>query len=134
VRPDGRWLAYQSDETGRFEVYVQPFPNGGSKWLVSAGGGREPLWARNGEELFYRIGRKVMAASIRIGPHFEVETPELLFEGRFRSHGGFGFPNYDITPDGQQFVMIRGEAPAPLTEIHVVVNWFEELKRLVPTE
>lgn len=134
ISPDGRWLAYQSDETGRHEVSVQPFPDGGSKWLVSAGGGVQPLWAPNGEELFYRNGNKVMAASIRTGPDFEVETPFLLFEGSFGLGGGLGRPNYDITPDGRRFVMIDQETPPPQTEVYVVLNWFEELNRLVPTE
>jgi Tol biopolymer transport system component len=134
ISPDGRWLAYQSDETGRFEVYVQPFPEGGSKWLVSVGGGTEPLWARNGEELFYRSGQRVMAASIRSGPNFEAESPALLFEGPFSPSLGFGSPAYDITPDGDRFVMIAPETPTPQTEFYVVVNWLEELKRLAPTD
>ena len=87
ISPDGRWLAYQSDETGRFEIYVQPFPYGGRKWLVSAGGGVEPLWARNGEELFYRNGNSVLVASIQPGPNFEAETPDLLFDGQFSTPG-----------------------------------------------
>jgi len=134
ISPDGRWLAYQSDETGDSEVYVQPFPEGGSKWLVSAGGGTEPLWARGGGELFYRNGTKVMSVAVRSGPDFEAETPELLFEHPFRRGGGFGSPHYDVTPDGQRFVMIETETQVPQTEFYVVVNWIEELKRLVPTD
>jgi serine/threonine protein kinase/Tol biopolymer transport system component len=134
ISPDGQWLAYQSDETGRFEVYVQPFPDGGKKWLVSAGGGTQPLWARNGEELFYRYGKNIMAASIRPGPNFEAETPELLFEFPYLAASGYGSPDYDITPDGQRFVMIETETQVPRTEFYVVVNWLEELKRLVPAE
>jgi Tol biopolymer transport system component len=134
ISPDGRWLAYQSNETGRFEVYIQPFPDGGRKWLVSAGGGTQPLWARNGEELFFRNGDKVMVVSVRPGPDFEASTPRLLFEFPSLGFTGYGSPNYDITPDGQSFVMIEPEAQIPQTEFYAVVNWIEELKRLVPTE
>jgi WD40 repeat protein len=132
ISPDGQWLAYVSDETGRLEVYVQPFPDGGSKWLVSIGGGTEPLWAPSGEELFYRNGDQVMMVAIGPGPDFVAGSPELLFETPALLTTGLGLPDYDISPDGQRFVMIAPENQARETEIYVVQNWFAELNRIVP--
>jgi eukaryotic-like serine/threonine-protein kinase len=132
--PDGRWLAYISDESGRFEIYVQPFPGPGGKWQISTEGGREPVWNRNGRELFYRSGDKMMAVDIATQSGFSAGTPRMLFEGRYNPAAGTT-PNYDVSLDGQRFLMIKpneaGEA-AP-TQINVVLNWFEELKQKVPT-
>ncbi len=127
--PDGRWLAYESNETGRSEIYVQPFPGPGGKWQISTEGGVRPVWARNGQELFYRNDDKLMVASITTEPSFSAGKPRLVFEGRYW-HAGL---DYDIAPDGQHFVMIKEstEQMAP-TQINVVLNWFEELKRRVP--
>jgi serine/threonine-protein kinase len=132
ISPDGRWLAYASAESGRFEVYVQPFPEGGRRWQVSADGGREPLWSHNGRELFYRQGKSMMAAPIAGGSDFQPGRVQKLFEGDYASSGGYGRPNYDVTADGSRFLMVRREAPqatAP-AEIHVILNWAKELKRL----
>jgi len=131
--PDGHWLAYISDESGRFEIYVQPYPGPGGKWQISTEGGAEPLWNPNGRELFYRSGDKMMAVDIATQPSFSAGKPRVLFEGRY--HPAYGTAtNYDVSPDGQRFLMIKpneaGEA-AP-TQINVVLNWFEELKRRVP--
>ncbi len=125
--PDSRWLAYQSDESGRNEVYVQPFPGPGGKWQISTEGGSNPRWARNGRELFYRNGNKMMAANIKTEPTFTAGKPRLLFEGQFAAGGG------DVSPDGQRFLMIQAVEPEqPATQINVVLNWFEELKRKAP--
>jgi serine/threonine-protein kinase len=132
ISPDGRWLAYSSNESGRFEVYVRPFPQGDGRWQISSGGGREPLWARNGHELFYRLDKKVMAVSIPGGTALNPGKVEQLFEGNYATTGGYGKPNYDVSPDGQHFLMVRREAPeapAPI-DIEIVLNWAEELKRL----
>jgi Tol biopolymer transport system component len=130
--PDGRWLAYVSDESGRYEVYLQPYPGPGERWLVSTDGGREPIWSTNGEELFYRTGSSMVAVTVETEPSFTLGTPRLLFEEEYFSQDMA--PNYDVLPDSQQFVMIREDAlPAP-TRINIVLNWFEELKRLVPTD
>jgi len=130
--PDGRWLAYSSDETSRLEIYVQPFPGPGGKVQISTDGGIEPLWARNGE-LFYRNGDRMMAVETRTQPTFTTGTPRLIFEGLYDQIGG-GNTNYDVTADGQRFVMVKpaGQEAAAPTQIHVVLNWFEELKRRVP--
>jgi Tol biopolymer transport system component len=133
--PDGHWLAYVSDETGHWEVYVQPYPGPGGKWQISVDGGTEPAWNPNGRELFYRSGRKMMAAEIVTQLGFTVGKPRVLFESDFLLTP-LQFSNYDVSQDGQRFLMLKlddaGEtAPA---QINVVLNWFEELKRLAPTE
>ena len=129
--PDGRWLAYMSNESGRNEVYVQPFPGPGGKWQISTGGGTELVWARNGRELFYRNGDKMMVVDIQTQPTLAASTPRLLFEGSYERANNFR-PNYDVTPDGQRFVMIKGSEALQATQINVVLNWFEELKRRMP--
>jgi serine/threonine-protein kinase len=131
--PDGRWLAYQSNESGGNDVYVQPFPGPGGKWQISAGGGFEPIWSRNGRELFYRIGDKMMAVDIETTPTFRAGTPRMLFEQPGYSSSS---RQYDVAPDGQRFLMLKLQRDAANTppQIVVVKNWFEELKRLVPRD
>ena len=130
--PDGRWLAYTSDESGRSELYVQPFPGPGGKWMISTGGGTEPVWARDGRELFYRSGDKLMAVTIASEPAFVARLPRVLFEGAFEPTGT-GTSGFDVSPDGRRFLMIQPTAPErPVTQINVVINWFEELRQRVP--
>ena len=130
--PDGRWLAYVSDESGRFEVYVQPFPGPGGKWMISTDGGTEPVWARDGRELFYRSGDKLMAVTIAGEPAFVAGLPRALFEGAFEPTGT-GTSGFDVSPDGRRFLMIQPTAPErPVTQVNVVINWFEELRQRVP--
>ncbi len=132
--PDGRWLAYISNESGRYEIYVQPYPGPGGKWQISTEGGTEPIWNPNGRELFYRSGDKMMAVDIATQPSFTAGKPRVLFEGRYELSPATT-PNYDVSPDGQRFLMLKpAEASeAAPTQINVVLNWFEELKRRVPT-
>jgi serine/threonine-protein kinase len=131
--PNGRWVAYLSDEMGQAEVYVRPYPERDPKIPISTGGGVEPVWARDGRELFYRNGDKMMVVSITVEPTFIPSKPEMLFEGQYRLSAP-GYPYYDVAPDGQRFVMIKasGVRSAP-TYVNVVLNWFEELNRLLPT-
>ena len=132
--PDGRWLAYSSDESGRFEVYVVPFPGPGAKWQISTEGGREPVWARNGRELFYRNGDKMLVVAIAMQPTLTVGTPRVLFERHYERGPGFR-PNYDVAPDGQRFVMIKAsEQEVARIQLHVLLNWFDELRRRVRTD
>ena len=132
--PDGRWLAYISNESGRREVYVQAYPAPGRKWQISTEGGNAPVWARSGKELFYRNGNKMMAVEITTQPTFRAGTPTLLFEGQYVQSGP-GRADYDITPDGRRFLMVKEDKPREgPRQINVVLNWFEELKRLVPIE
>ena len=130
--PDGKWIAYVSNELGPINVYVSPYPKPDVKYLVSEEeGGGEPVWSPDGRELFYRSGNRMMAVSVQTEPSFSVGKPRVLFEGSYvTTQFGPGRQYYDISPDGQQFVMIK-EARQP--QINVVLNWFEELKRLVPT-
>jgi eukaryotic-like serine/threonine-protein kinase len=132
--PDGRWLAYTSDESGRFEIYVQPYPGPGGKRQISTDGGTEPAWNPNGRELFYRSGDKMMAVDIATQPTFAAGKPRMLFEGPYVPTGTTS-PNYDVSPDGKRFLMLKPteQAEAAPTQINVVLNWFEELKRRVPT-
>ena len=131
--PDGRWLTYVSNESGRREVYIQPYPGPGGKWQISTEGGNEPLWNRNGRELFYRNGNKMMAVDITTQPVFAAGTPKLLFERQYMPPN-LSSPNFDVSPDGQRFLMVK--APMTLaaggTQVSVVLNWFEELKRRAP--
>jgi eukaryotic-like serine/threonine-protein kinase len=132
--PDGRRLAYVSDESGRFEIYVQPYPGPGGKWQISTDGGTEPVWNPNGRELFYRNGSKMMAVEITTQPGFSAGKPRILFEGRYEP-APVPVANYDVSPDGQRFLMLKPsyQAEAAPTQINVVLNWFEELKQKVPT-
>jgi serine/threonine protein kinase/Tol biopolymer transport system component len=131
--PDGRWLAYISDESGRYEIYVQPYPGPGGKWQISTEGGTEPAWNPNGRELFYRSGDKMMAVDIATQPGFAAGKPRMLFERQYVRTPGTN-SNYDVFPDGQRFLMLKAveQAQAAPTQINVVLNWFEELKRRVP--
>jgi hypothetical protein len=132
--PDGRWLVYVSDESGRYEVYAQPYPGPGGKRQISTEGGTEPLWNRNGRELFYRSGNKMMKVQITTEPNFAFGGPQILFDaGQYMPPTGpysYPFPNYDVSPDGQRFLMITKESKP---QINVVLNWSEELKRHVPS-
>jgi serine/threonine protein kinase/Tol biopolymer transport system component len=132
--PDGRWLAYISDESGRFEIYVQPYPGPGGKWQISTEGGTEPMWNPSGRELFYRSGNKMMAVDISTQPSFAAGKPRVLFEGPY-SPTPLTTPNYDVSPDGQRFLMLKPteQGEAARTQINVVLNWFEELKQKVPS-
>jgi eukaryotic-like serine/threonine-protein kinase len=131
--PDGHWLAYASDESGRFEIYVQPYPGPGGKYQISTDGGTEPIWNPLGKELFYRSGEKMMAAEIAMQPSFSAGKPRMLFQGPYLP-SAITYPYYDVSSDGQRFLMIKLEeqTSAPLTQIVVVQNWFEELKQKVP--
>ena len=131
--PDGRWLAYTSDESGRYEIYVQPYPGPGGKWQISTEGGTEPVWNPNGRELFYRSGDKMMTVDIATQPSFAPGNPRVLFEGQYVPTPASA-PNYDVSPDGQRFLMLKPSESAETapTQINVVLNWFEELKQKVP--
>lgn len=126
VSPDSNWLAYVANESGRYEVYVQPFSGPGARVQISTDGGTEPRWSRNGRELFFRAGDKMMA--VEVSPGLRVSRPRLLFQGPYvRTGHNPGYANYDVASDGR-FVMIRSEKEAGPAQINVVLNWFEELK------
>ena len=134
--PDGKWLAYVSDETGQEHVYVRPYPEPDVKWLISGeGGGIEPVWSPDGTELFYRSGKRMMVVSIQTRDQtLNAGKPGVLFEGSYMSHANpNGYPKYDIAPDGNRFLMMKEGTVQDHSQINVVLNWFEEIKRLVPT-
>jgi len=136
--PDGRWVAYESDETGRLEVFVTSFPPGGGKWQISDGGGAQPLWSRDGRELFFRSADGVVSVRAAAeGQTFRASKPEPVFRGAFLGGlrgvtlPGFNFPDYDVSGDGRRFVMFAGSTEKrPATQAKVVLGWFEELRRL----
>jgi serine/threonine-protein kinase len=140
--PDGRWLAYGSNETGRFEVYVRPFPAGEPLRRVSTAGGAAPLCSPDGRQLFFRTYSKevsaleMMVVDVATDGSFTRGQPRTLFHGRdFR--GTIPVRSYDISPDGRRFVMLKRSSdvePRPATRINVVLNWFEELNELVPVD
>ena len=144
VSPDGRWLAYESNAnaSAQFQIYVRPFPDvNGGPWQVSTEGGTQPAWARSGQELFY-VAPDGTLSSVRVerGTTWAASTPrKLLDKPYFRPSTGAGVfagRNYDVSADGQRFLMIKEagpDLPAAPASIVVVQNWFEELKRLVPT-
>ena len=137
--PDGRWLAYCSNESKRPQVYVQAFPGPGPKIQVSSDGGTDPVWKRSGGELYFRNGDKMMAVQVSTAPTFAAGHPRTLWEGHY-SHGmstscgppGATSSNYDVTADGQRFLMIKDEAPdtAVSKQIVVVLGWADEVNRL----
>jgi Tol biopolymer transport system component len=132
VSPDGRSVAYVSDESGRFEVYVQPREDAGSKRQVSTGGGTEPVWSRDGGELFFRNGDTLMSVSLRAGESLRVGKPTPLFRGRSLASLP-GLPNYDVAPDGRFLMVMPADQDPGLPAIHIVMDWLEDLERRVPT-
>jgi serine/threonine protein kinase len=124
--PDGHWVAYMSNESGRDEIYVQPFPGPGGKWMISTEGGSYPLWARSSREILFRNNDKMMSVSVETQPTFRAGTPRILFQNT--SYLGLG-ANYDVAPDGQHFLMIKEtEAPATSKVVTIIINWADELK------
>jgi serine/threonine-protein kinase len=136
LSPDGKWLAYVSDELDRDDVFVTGFPGLEGKWHVSneTEGGREPVWAPDSTAIYYRDGASLVKVPVKNEGGLILERAEPLFEDVYVPRGTSR--NYDIHPDGRQFLMIKkveGEEELPMTELIVVENWFEELKRLAPT-
>jgi len=138
VSPDGRWMAYESDESGQFEIYVRPFPNvDEARVQVSSDGGAEAVWARSGDAMFYRNrDGALMRVPVQLGDTFQPGKEVVVPSSTFTGIGVFHGRTYDVSPDGQRFLMIKeDEQPEKAgARIIVVLDWFEELKRLVPTE
>ena len=130
--PDGKWLAYVSDEAGEDEVYVSAFPGPGGKTTISSGGGREPRWSPDGSELYYRDEEWLMAVSVATVQDFDAGAPRRLFEAPF-DEAGAPYANYDVTRENDGFIMVRSDEELSASRLVVVLNWFEELKRLVLT-
>jgi serine/threonine-protein kinase len=146
--PDGRWLAYVSDEAGHDGVYVRSFPDGELKQIVSTGIAMNPMWSPDGREIFYLApgaqdtesgiwndGSRLMAVPVEVTPQLQLGEPRQLFDGPYYRSGDLGASPYGVSPDGSSFLMVGFEEdPLSAQELILVLNWFEELKRLVPTE
>ena len=138
VSPDGNWLAYLSNASGQFEVYVRPLRNPESqRWKISIDGGVHPTWNSEGDEIFYRnLGGDMMVAAVALTPGFEVGGVTDVFPGsNYRFAGALGGRMYDVSPVDGRFLMIKPveQQATAATSITVILNWFEELTRLVPT-
>jgi serine/threonine-protein kinase len=140
VSPDGRWIAYESNESAQFQIYVQPFPDvNAGRWQISSAGGTKPLWAPNGRELFYVDGTgAVTTVPIQAAAAFSFGKPVRLVDAKY-FHGVQQSRSYDVSRDGQRFLMIKdagaasGQGSAETTaNIVVVINWFDELKQRLP--
>ena len=124
--PDGQWIAYVSNESGRDEVYLRPFPGPGGRALVSSGGGEEPVWSRDGRRIFYRSADAVVAASVSLAGNPAVTARDTIVTGPFLSSRFH--PMYDVAPDGKRLLMLQGAATPVLT---VVLNWADGLAAIV---
>jgi Tol biopolymer transport system component len=136
ISPDGRWMAYYSNETGRWEIYVQPMEGTGSRSAgagrvrISTGGGEEPIWSRDGRELFYYWGSKIYVVDVTLDPEFRAGVPRVLFDGPFVNLPGW---SYDVSPDGKRFLVVENEdLEKASTELIVITNFFDYLRRRVP--
>jgi len=125
ISPDGRWLAYVSNESGRNEIYLRRFPEGDARWQVSVDGGTEPMWHPRGSELFYRRETTLMGAKLQLGDGALVQSRDSLFSGPYYTN--IRWPEYDVMPDGDHFVMIResGTTQQPV----VVLGWVQDIIR-----
>ena len=133
ISPDGRWLAYQSDESGQNEIWVRSFPDVTAfRTQVSNDGGTRPLWSRDGTELFYFVDPDtIMTVPVGDGPEFVAGLPTVAVQGPYAIPSNAG-RHYDVSCDGQRILLLRETGAAAVQQMHVVQNWFEELKRLVP--
>jgi len=128
--PDGRWVAYASDETGQFEIWIRSFPDGDQVHQISTDGGIEPIWVGS-EELFYHSGHRWMVVHVSTSPQLRWEPPQLAFETEYVDTPGI---SYDVSSDGRYLYVVKSTHPPDPTRLYVVQNWFEELKRIVPTD
>jgi serine/threonine-protein kinase len=133
LSPDGRWVAYRSDESGKSEVYVQSFPEPGARWPISTDGGTEPVWSPDGQELFYRNGDKLMVVAVELGSTVRAGAPRVLFEAEYATVL-WQDANYDVSPDGNRFLMIGETRTERPSQLNLVLNWTEELKSILPVD
>jgi serine/threonine-protein kinase len=131
VSPNGAWLAYMSDDSGRNEIYVRPFPEPGARTLVSRNGGMEPLWSRDGRRLFFLEGDKFMAVDVATSSSFSASVPRVLYEAPFQFSPN-ATTSYSLAPDGERFLRVQSVHPdLPANRIDIVLNLREELRRLL---
>jgi Tol biopolymer transport system component len=129
--PDGKWIAYQANVSSRQEVYVSPFPGPGPRRQVSTNGGLEPLWSRDGRELFFQNGSQLMGVTVTPGAEWSASQPHVVYEGRFLSASN-GNTSSSINRDGTRFLRIQLVEPErAITHVDLVLNWFSELQQRV---
>ena len=131
--PDGRWVAYSSNESGSWQVYVQRYGGGGGKAQVSTDRGTEAVWSRDGRELFYRNRDSMMAVTVQAGDRSSPGSRTSSSKGHYAMGPVAGFTNYDVSRDGQRFLMVKSEQGPVGTQLNVVLNWFEEIERRAGT-
>jgi hypothetical protein len=133
LSPNEDYIAFTSTIQGPYEVWVQPYPpEGGKRWRISSEGGEEPFWSPTRDELYYRAGKKWMVVEYETEPEFAPEVPKVLFEGPYINVSGI---SYDVSPDGERFLLLEPvEEATSVSQLSVVLNWFEELNRLVPKD
>jgi eukaryotic-like serine/threonine-protein kinase len=131
LSPDGRWVAYATNETGNWEIFVSSFPSGTGKWQVSRGGGEEPRWRRDGKEMFYLSPEgKMMAVPVKAGGNFESESPVPLFQTHLRQPiSAMDVVAYDVTGDGQRFLINTKVDEPNAVPLSVILNWTAEMER-----
>jgi Tol biopolymer transport system component/predicted Ser/Thr protein kinase len=127
VSPDGKWLLYVSNEPGHMEIYLRPFGGGDRRWTVSGDGGLHPLWSRDGRRIFYRSGQRMMAVDLTTTPDVHLGTPQVLFDRRYEFGPNITFPNYSLSADGREFLMVQEEAGGQ--HFSLVLNWLQNLGR-----
>jgi hypothetical protein len=125
--PAGGAIAYQSDQSGRYEVYVQAYPGAGVSLPVSVGGGIEPVWAPDGRTLYYRQGPRLLAVAVQTVPALKAGTPKELFRRDYYSNSNLQSPVYAVHPDGDRFIMIKEGSRQPVEAAEVILNWFQSL-------
>ena len=127
--PNGKYVAYCSDESGQYEIYVRPASGEGAKWQLSTESGEEPIWSRDGRELFYRNGQKWMAVDVTTDQEFKSGSPHLLFEGSYLNIPGV---SYDVAADGRFLMLEENSKQPPTFQVQAIFNWADEVKRRVP--
>lgn len=131
LSPDCKWVAYQASVSSRQEIYVAPFPGPGPRHQISIDGGTEPLWSRDGRELFFVSGSKLLGVTVTAGAAFSASAPRVVHEGRFQTAINSN-TSWSLTPDGKRFLRIQHVEPErAITHFELVLNWFSELKQQV---
>ena len=130
LSPDGHWLVYVSNDSGQNEIYLRPYHGADRRWPVSTQGGTQPKWNPNGKEIFYRNGNKMMAVDVSAMANVTLSPPRVLFEATYAFGTGITIANYDVTRDGQRFLMVKNESGAG--RLNIILNWFEDLARVAP--
>jgi Tol biopolymer transport system component len=127
LSPDGRWLAYASNESGRYEIYVRPYPSPGAAVQVSQDGGTEPTWSADGRRLYFRDGRRMLVTQLNTTPPVTITNRRVLFTGTFDGDMPMPHRNYDVARDGRHFVMLAA-TPGTAPQTIVVLNWLTDFR------